>query len=426
MKKKISKLKEKVVQYKTLIQNFSYLSALQIFGMLIPLITYPYLIRVLGKETYGLVVFAQAIIGYLVILVGFGFNISATKEVSIHRDNKEKLSEIVSSVLLIKGGLFLISMVILLTLIFIIPQAQEYKALFFLTMWMCLYDVIFPMWYFQGIEQMKYITYITLFSRLTFVALIFVFIHSPVDYMYIPIINGIGALLAGITSLYIIFARHKVKFGLQSYQNLRFYFIDSIPIFISNVSASLYVVTNKVIVGAFLGMGEVAYYDLGEKITSILKIPQSILSQALFPKISKEKNISFIKQIFKVSIIINTVLFIFVLLFSKQIVVLLGGQQMLNAVIVVNILAFSVPIIAMSNIFGIQLLIPFGYKKTFSKIIVLSGVFYLVQALTIWLTIGFSLINISIITVTTEIIVTSTMYYYCKKYKLWKKNTITS
>lgn len=419
MRKHYKSFKEKAGRNKTLIQNFSYLSALQVFNMLLPLITYPYLIRVLGKETYGLVVFAQAIIGYLVILVGFGFNISATKEVSIHRDNKEKLSEIVSSVLLIKGSLFLISMLILSTLIFFIPRAQEYKALFFLTMWMCLYDVIFPIWYFQGIEQMKYITYITLFSRLTFVALIFVFIHSPVDYLYIPIINGIGALLAGITSLYIIFASHKVNFGLQSYQNLRFYFKDSIPIFISNVSTRLYVSTNKVIIGAFLGMGEVAYYDLGEKITSILKIPQSILSQSLFPKISKEKNISFIKQIFKVSILINTALFIFVILFSRQIVVLLGGMQMLNAVIVVNILAFTVPIIAMNNIFGIQLLIPFGHNKTFSKIIVLSGVFYMFQALAIWLTIGFSLINISIITVTTEIIVTSFMFYYCKKYRLW-------
>ena len=67
--------------------------------MLLPLITYPYLIRVLGKEIYGLIVFAQAVVGYLVILVGFGFNISATKEISIHRDNKEKLNEIVSSVI---------------------------------------------------------------------------------------------------------------------------------------------------------------------------------------------------------------------------------------------------------------------------------------------------------------------------------------
>ncbi len=420
MKQRINNLLEKVGRHKTLIQNFSYLSALQVFNMLLPLITYPYLIRVLGKETYGLVVFAQAIVGYLVILVGFGFNISATKEVSIHRDDKEKLSEIVSSVLLIKGVLFLFSSFMLISLVFIVPQAQEYKALFFLTLWMCLYDVIFPMWYFQGIEQMKYITYITLVSRLTFLGLIFVFIHNPGDYLFIPIINGIGALLAGIVSLLIVFGKHNIVFAFPAFSKLLYYFKDSIPIFLSNVSVRLYVSTNKVIVGAFLGMTEVAYYDLAEKVTGVLKIPQSILSQALFPKISKDKNLDFIRQIFKYSLVLNVALFLGVLIGSKYIVLVLGGPQMLDAILILNILALTLPVVAMSNIFGIQLLIPFGFNKLFSKVIMASGLIYLFQAILIWITVGFTIVNVSIITVTTEIFVTSAMFFYCKKYNLWK------
>lgn len=420
MKKYLINLQKIAERNKTLIQNFSYLSALQVFNMLIPLITYPYLIRVLGKETYGLVVFAQAVIGFLVILVGFGFNISATKEVSIHRDNKAKLSEIVSSVLWIKGGLLLISSLVLITLVFIIPQVKEYKALFFLTTWICLYDVIFPIWYFQGIERMKYITYITLVSRLTFLGLIFFFIHNPSDYLFLPIINGIGALFAGIISLYIVFGKHHVRFATQSYSTLKVYFMNSIPIFLSNVSIRLYVSTNKVIVGALLGMTEVVYYDLAEKVTNVLQIPQGILSQSLFPKISKEKNLDFIKRIFKFSLLLNAILFIGVLIGSKYIVLLLGGQQMLDAILVLNILALTVPVVSMSNIFGIQLLIPFGHTKTFSKVIMASGLIYLLQATLIWVTIGFSIINVSVITVTTEIFVTSAMFYYCKKYNLWK------
>ncbi len=419
MNKHIINIKEKAGRHKTLIQNFSYLSALRVFNMLLPLITYPYLIRVLGKETYGLIVFAQAIIGYLAILVGFGFNISATKEVSIHRDNKEKLSEIVSSVFIIKGTLFVLAFLILAVLLRFIPQAKGYEVLFVLAMWICLYDVVFPIWYFQGIEKMKYITYITLASRLTFLGLIFVLIHSPKDYLFLPIINGIGAILAGIISLLIVFGTHRVKFGLQPYKQLKYYFIDSIPIFVSNVSIRLYVNTNKVIVGAFLGMEEVAYYDLGEKITSMAKIPQRILSQTLFPKISKDKNLGFIKRIFKLSAFINMLLFICVLLFSKQIVLLLGGPQMINSIIVVNILAITIPIIAMSNVFGIQILIPFGHNREFSRVIVTSGLVYLFQLLIIWLTFGFSIITISIAIVITQIFVTGYMFYFCRKYHLW-------
>ena len=405
--------------HKVLIQNFSYLSALQAFNMLVPLITYPYLIRVLGKETYGLVVFAQAIIQYLVILVEFGFNISATKEISIHRDNKEKLSEIVSSVIFIKGIFFLVTVVLITIFVLIIPQAKGYEILFFLSMWACLYSVIFPVWYFQGIEKMKYITYITLISRLIFLCLIFVFIHSPKDYYFIPLINGIGALIAGTVSLYIIFNTHAIKFKLQPINIIKSYLTESIPIFISSVSSKIYVQANKVIIGTFLGMTEVAYYDLGEKITTLLKLPQSLLGQALFPKVSKEKDKTFVKRIFKFSIAINIGLFLITVALSKVAVLVLGGEEMLPAIWVINILALSVPIISMSNIFTIQLLIPFGYQRKYSRIIVTSGIVYLFQ---VGLLLVFSLINIyslSVVHVTTEIFVATYSYYHCKKLKLW-------
>lgn len=388
--------------------------------MLIPLVTYPYLIRVLGKDIYGLVVFAQAIVAYLVILVGFGFNISATREISMHRENKEKVSEIVSCVFILKSLLFLFAFFILGILLIVIPKAQGYEVLFLLSMWTCLYDVIFPMWYFQGIEQMKYITFISLVSRLIFLGLIFVFIQASKDFLFVPIIYGIGAIVAGCIALIIIFVNHQIKFRWQSIDKLKYYFFDSFPIFISNVSVSFYVSTNKVITGTFLGMTEVAYYDLAEKLISILRIPQSILSQSLFPKISKEKNISFIKRVFKVTLLLNTILFLGILLFSKNIILIFGSEQMLPAWLVVNIMALTLPITAMSNIFGIQLLIPFGFNKAFSHVILTSGIVYLFQLLILWLTLGFSIITITLVTLNTEVFVTIYMFYYCKKEKLWQ------
>jgi O-antigen/teichoic acid export membrane protein len=387
--------------------------------MIVPLITYPYLIRVLGKETYGLVIFAQALVGYLQIMVGFGFNISATKEVSIHKDNKEKLSEIVSSVIIIKIALFVIGLIILSLSLIFIEQANNYKALFYLSLWVCLDEVLSPFWYFQGIQRMKYITYITLISRLFFLTLIFIFIQTPNDYLYVPVINGISAIISGVIALYIIFKKHKIKFIIQPYNILKIYFKESIPIFISNVSIALYVKTNKVVLGTFFGMSEVAYYDLGEKIISLLKIPQGLITQTIFPKINKDKDINFVKKLFQYSIILNILLFILVLIFSKYIVLLLGGQQMTPAIWVINILALSVPIIALSNIFGFQVLIPFGYSKQFSRVIIYSGFIYLIQLSILWRIFGITIYSVSVITVTTEIFVLGYMLYYCKKYRLW-------
>ena len=415
----LSKLKKAVSQNKRIISNFSYLSVLQLFNILSPLIAYPFLIKALGKETYGLDIFAQAVVGYLVILVAFGFNITATKEVSIHRDDKNKLSEIISSVLIIKTALLVISFLIMSGVLIYIEQAKNYETLFFLTMWMVLYDVIFPQWYFQGIEKMKYITYITLVSRVTFLGFIFVIIKSVDDYLYLPIINGIGALISGIISLYIIFWKHKIKFNCQPINKLKYYLKDALTIFISSVSINLYKSTNKVVVGAFLGMSEVAYYDLAEKIINIAKTPQNILSQTIFPKISSDRNMSFVKKIFNVSILFNILLYIVIVILAKPIVFFLGGVQMLPSVIIIYILGFTVPILAMGNIFGFQSLVAFGYVKEFAKVVVIAGVIYFTQLLSLWLTLGFTIISISIINVSTEILTTIYLFFLCKKRKLW-------
>ena len=96
---------------KNLATNFFSLSALQAVNMILPLITLPYLVRVLGVENFGLVNFALSIIMYFNILVSFGFSLSATREISIHRDNPQKISEIFSAVMLIKITLLLISLI---------------------------------------------------------------------------------------------------------------------------------------------------------------------------------------------------------------------------------------------------------------------------------------------------------------------------
>ncbi len=391
--------------------------------MLVPLATYPYLIRVLGKETYGMVVFALAIVSYFVDLVSFGFNITATKEVSIHRENNKKISEIVSSVLIIKTCLFLISFLLLTLILLYLPQAKGFKTLYYLTMWVCLYDVIFPIWYFQGKEQMRYITYLTLLSRLTFLGLIFILIKSPNDYLFIPLINGVGALISGLCSLFIIINKHKIKLKWQSPKHLLHYFKDSLAIFSSNIFLRIYHSTNKVIAGAFLGMSEVAYYDLAEKVVSILKIPQNIITQTLFPKISKELNLNLIKKTLRFSIISHLLLISVVILFSKYVIILLGGVEMLRSQNALIILSFTIPMIVLSNTLGVQILIPWDHKRTFSRIIISSSLFYLFIQFLSWSTIGFSITSISYSILITEIYVAVSMFYFVYKYRIWNINT---
>lgn len=418
-------IKEKVKNYNLLIVNFGYLSIFQFINLIIPLITYPYLIRVLGKETYGLVVFAQAIITYLVILVNFGFNLSATKEVSIHRNDPKKLNEIVSSIFIVKGLLVVIAFLILSILVFSIPLINTNKLLFFLSMYACIYDLIFPIWYFQGVEKMKYITLINITSRLIFLVFIFVLIKTNKDYLLVPIIYGIGALIAGLFSLYILYFKENIRFTIQKIEILMKYTRDSFSYFISNISIQVYVNANKVIVGSFLGLGEVAIYDLAEKLVSVMKIPLSLISQTIFPKVSKDLDKAFVWKMFKYILMLNLIIFIGALLTAPFIVNILGGDELMTAVEVLRLLAITVPIIGISHFLGIQLLIPFGFNKAFAKIIVLSGIVFLILFTFLFITKTLNIYSITMMTVLTEIYVTTHMFFICKQKKLlWKNMTI--
>ncbi len=386
--------------------------------MLIPLITFPYLIRVLGKELYGLVIFAQAIIGYLLILVGLGFNVSATKKVSIYRNDKNKLNEIFSSVLILKSFLFFISLIILAFLLIYIPRTHGYEALFLLSMTICINDILFPSWYFLGIEKMKYITYLTLISRLTFMILIFFIIKKPSDYIWVPAIYGIGYILSGVISFYIIFVKHNLKFYFQPIKTLKVYLFDSFPIFLSNVSVIVYISTNKVLTGAILGMEQVAYYDLAEKIITVLKTPISILGTTLFPKFNHDKNIGFAKKMLVISIAGNILLGILTVIFSKDIVLMLGGKSMEHAYHIVDILAITIPIIATSNILVLSMLLPFNKERSILFIVVTSALLYITSISLLTLLNRFTLINISILIVFIELYVTIISIVICKKHQI--------
>jgi PST family polysaccharide transporter len=418
VQRQINSIKSIGRRNRTIIGNFSYLSAMQIFTLLIPLATYPHLIRVLGKEIYGIIVFSQAIIGYFVLLVCYGFTTSATKDISIYRNDKLKLTEIVSSVLIIKGILLLISFILLGIALYFIPKAHGYYTLFFLTMWLAVYDFIFPIWYFQGIEKMKYITYFTLVSKLTFLVLIFVFIRAPNDYLLVPIINAVGAILAGVCSLYIIFKIHKVQFKFQKSIVLWKYFSESFPLFLSAVSVSVFVQANKIIIGSFIGMAEVAYYDLAEKIVQLLKSPQVLITQAIFPKTSKDKNKSFIKKMMLISIVLALFLFCLIQIFSHYIVMFLGGLHMEPAVTLLRVLSIAIILIYVSQYTSVHTLLANGYNNIWMKLMISSGVLYLLLVTALGFFHKITAMNLVFTSLLTELYMLVSSYYYSKKYKL--------
>lgn len=396
-------LKQKIENNKVLLANFSYLTILQVFTLLFPFITYPYLLRILGFEIYGRVIFAQTIAANIGILINFGFNISGTNNVACNREDKSKLSQIVSSIYFIKfliwGGCLIIYSII----IFFIPFLKADSFLFFISFFITFNELLFPVWFFQGIEKMRYITFINIGIRALFVVFIFLFVKSKSDYYIVPLLNSVGAFLGGLIAIYIIIKKEGIKIKRQKITAIKFFFKDSLPLFISSLSTQIYVNANKLIVGAFLGMKDVAIYDLGEKVSTVIKIPIGMFSQATFPKISREKNVHFVNKVMWIASGLIFSLYLIVFVFSDQIVFLLSGLHNKTAVDIVRILSFSAVLIVFNFFLGSNRLVPFGYKKKFVVSQIINCSFFLLGCLFLYLTHFMHLYYISFLYVFTEL-----------------------
>lgn len=403
---------------KKILENISYLSILQIVNMVLPLFVFPYLIKILGSEIYGLVIFCQAIIGYFVIIINFGFNITATKEISINRNNKKKIEKILSSVLIIKIGLLMVSLLILSLLIIIVPEFHQFRVLLYLTFWMCVYEVIFPVYFFQGFEEMGYITLITLFTRTIFVVFIFLFVKSSDDYLLIPLINGIGALIAGIVSQFIILKKG-FKYFWQPFYVLKFYFFKSFVMALAYASNSLKSNLNIVIVKILFSFKEVAYFDLALKISQIGSSFLELISVSVFPKMSREKNLYFLRKIIYGCSVLSLIFVIIIQLLAPSLVVLLGGNNMDESIYVLRVVVFFVPFYIIGGLLGRNGLIVNGYNRDVLISMVISSFVYVFITFLLCLFMDkLSIILLGIIFVFSFIVDFIYRFIKCRQYKI--------
>lgn len=312
-------VKDIIKRNKILLENFSYLSILQIFSLVFPLITYPYLLRLFGLDLYGVIVFAQAIVMNISILINYGFNLSGTQLIATKREETETINEAVSTIYIIKGIIWLGCFLIYSIVVYSFNYFAQYRLLYITTYFLTINEVLLPIWYFQGIEKMKYITFINLGVRSIFVILIFVFVHNASQYFYVPLLNSIGAVAGGISALFIVFKVHKVSFKFPSRKLINLYFHNSTPFFISSLSVNIYAYLGKLVVGSFLGMKEIAIYDMAEKATSLLKIPASLSTQATFPRICRMKSIRFVNRIMFITVSFVAICYIVLFIFTAMI-----------------------------------------------------------------------------------------------------------
>ena len=365
--------KIKSEEYSRLKSNFISLSILQAANYILPLLTLPYLVRTLGVEYFGLLAFATATIAYFGILTDYGFNLTASKDISIHRDNKNKTIEIFSSVMTIKFVLMLFSFILLSLLLISFEKFGKDWEIYLLTFGTVVGQFLFPVWFFQGMEKMKYITYLNLLSKSIFTIAIFIFVKEKSDIYLVPLLFSTGSIIAGLASLYLIHQKFNLPFKIQSLTTIKSYLIEGWHVFLSRFYVSLYTTTNILLLGFMTNNIAVGYYAIVEKIVLAIGGLFDPVNQTIYPFLARKYKenfqdfVSFLKKISLLFIGISTLLIIFSEYFKKELVLLVHGDYNIHITLLLSIFLLRIFIFPFGALLSNTLII-MERKKEFIQV----------------------------------------------------------
>ncbi|BDB52692.1 oligosaccharide flippase family protein [Flavobacterium ammonificans] len=334
-------LKIIIINNKKVIENYFFMTLLQILNSIFYLLIYPFLIGTLGANSYGSYVYAFSISVFFVSFVQFGFDTPALKIISQNPNDKKIHSEVFSSVFFSKIILSIISSIIFVVLLKVVPIFKSNNWLFIICYFQVFSNILFPTWYFQAIQKMRVVTFIQLTLKIISLPLIFLFVATPDDIIYFAFISVLTGFLSGVIAMVIIMNNYSIRLVLISYKNLIITFKDAIPFFLSSSMNTIKQQSATVLLGSFFSMKDVALYDLAMKIYLVPTTLISSINSALFPKMisSSWKKIS---MVIKLENIIGLFIVAFFVVFGKYIILFMGGTDMLESYPILIILSFSV------------------------------------------------------------------------------------
>lgn len=380
----ISKLKstlerlKKSKDGKTVASNFGYLMLLQIASYIFPLLTIPYLARVIGVEGFGKIAFAAAVIVWFKTISDWGFNYTATRDVALSKENLNKVSEIFSNVLWARIVLMFISLLILMIAIAFIPYFRENKNILLVSFLLIPGNIIFPEWFFQAMERMKFITILSLSSKLVFTLLVFIFIKEKSDFILQPLFISLGFIVSGLIAMYIILAKWKIKIHRPKLIEIFKTIKGSTDVFINNIMPNLYNSFSVVLLGFYGGSVANGLLDAGSKFINISQQFLLIVSRVFFPLLSRK--IDSHNLYAKINIYLSIFACISLLILAPFIIRFFYTEEFVSAVIILRIMSISIIFSALISTFGTNFMIVKGYEKKLRNITVVCSFIGFVSA----------------------------------------------
>jgi O-antigen/teichoic acid export membrane protein len=403
-------------------KNIAALYVVQIASYLTPLFTLPWLTRVLGPSGFGELSFCVAVTGYFVLLADYGFNLSATRQIAVCRDDRHLRSVVFWNTMAVKAILGSIGLPLLMALTGLVTRFGEERSLLLINYLTVLGSVLTPTWYFMGCERQVVLSSITVATRLLAVPATFVLVRSAGDLQAAALIPAGLTVVGGLISLGFLIATRQVGFTGVHLSGINAAFRDGLHLFLSTAATSLYQATNTVLLGIFSGSVAVGHFSAAEKIIQACQSLITPISQSIYPRVSRLMHDSqseafvLVRKVLKVQGSAACLLSLGLFAFAPLIVRVLFGAQYAETITVLRWLAVVPLLVALSNVFGVQTMLAMGMNKQVARILVCAGALnvLLLCGLASWL----GALGAAASVVTTELFVTCAMAVFLIRRKL--------
>lgn len=375
----------KLKNYRQLIENFFSLSILNALNVLLPLVTLPYILHVVGKANYGAYSYVYTVLQYVIMFSTYGFNFSATKQISQCRDDKEAVSRIYNAVIACKGVIAVVLSALLFLSSRIVFKDEVGLLMFLYGLGMVVGDIFTPVWLFQGMEKMKYMTLVNASSKILFTVLIFIVVREREDFDLLILLNSFGYLLAGLLSLILVYRQFHIRFCRTTIKELLFQIKEGGAVFGSTFGMNLYRNANVIILKQFVSDDLVGLYSAAEK---VIKGFQSLISpaaQALFPHLSLrfkgqsiKNNMHLLRKISLPFTAVVVLVTICVYAFAPLISDILCGEEFVACVPLIRIMTLVILFGEINYLLGIVGLINMDGQRYFFRSVLITGIFSVV------------------------------------------------
>lgn len=348
-------------------------------SFLFPLITVPYVSRVLGPSKTGIISWASTFTDYFILVAMLGFNMYGTRECAKVRDDREKLSQVLQELITILLISTSIVYVVYLTFVFLTPRTQEQLPLMFITGTTIWFTAAGAEWFYRAIEQYGYITFRNILFKISSVVLMFIFVRQTQDYLAYAAINVLGTVGSNIINICRL--RKYVDFSIHRKLNIRHHFKSMSKFSVSSISSGMYGKIDMLLLGFFVNNYSLGLYQLVFKIRNLCTSVGGSVTAVMLPRLSyyeakegHEHTTHLMAKNFNFLLMIGLSMISAMVICAHPIIVLLGGTEYLPGS---QALQIGAPLVLLGSIGSMQsqYMVASNREKTYTYTTVFGLVF---------------------------------------------------